>query len=44
MNNIEQERKEFERVLISKNFNLTDKEVVEKALALEKIIKNSCRL
>ncbi len=39
--NIEQKRKEFDEFLVSKNFDMTDKEVIEKALELEKNIKNS---
>ncbi len=40
MTNINQTRKELDRLLISKNFNLSDEEVVEKSLELEKSIKN----
>lgn len=39
--NIEQLRKEFDKFLISKNFNLSDEEVVRKAKELEKKIQES---
>ena len=41
MTNIEQKRKEFDKFLISKDFNLTDSEVIEKALESEKSMKKS---
>lgn len=37
--NIEQKRKEFDEFLISKNYDMTDKEVVEKAIKLENEIR-----
>lgn len=41
MFNVEQERKQFDEFLALKNFNLSDEEVVEKALELEKSLKKS---
>lgn len=38
MTNIEQKRKEFDKFLISKDFNLSDSKVIEKALEFEKSI------
>lgn len=41
MMNIEEARKQLDKFLISKDFNLSDKEVVKKALEFEKEIKKS---
>lgn len=41
MTNIEQKRKQFDKFLISKNFNMSDSEVIEKALEFEKSAKKS---
>ncbi len=41
MINIEQARKQFDLFIEEKNFNLSDDEVVRKALELEKNIKKS---
>ncbi len=41
MTNIEQKRKQFDKFLISKDFNLSDGEVIEKALEFEKSAKKS---
>lgn len=37
---IDQARKEFDRLLISKNFNLSDEEVIKKSLELENNLKS----
>ncbi len=39
--NIEQARKQFDRFIEEKNFNLSDDEVVKKAIELENNIKKS---
>ncbi len=41
MTNIEQIRKEFDKFLISKDFSLTDKDVIKEALKSEKSMKKS---
>ena len=41
MTNIEQIRKEFDKLLISKEFRLTDDEVIKEALKSEKSMKKS---
>lgn len=41
MMNIEQARKQFDRFIEEKNFNLSDDEVVKKAIELENNIKKS---
>lgn len=41
MTNIEHERKQFDRFLVEKNFNLSDAEVVQRAIELEKQIKKT---
>ncbi len=41
MSNIEEIRKNLDRFIVEKEFNLSDSEVIKKALETEKLIKNS---
>ena len=41
MTEMEQRRKELDRLIISKNFNLSDNEIIKRALELENSIKNT---